>query len=266
MHGLKLALSCAHLFHYGACAVLGNVDYKALHRLAEDAVDLLHQYLRSGNAQLIALTAHIFDKDRKVHLTSAAYSESVCALGLGDTEGNVTEDFLEQSFTELTGGNELALSSCKGAVVYGEGHLNGRLGNFYERQGLVVICCAECIADGDVLDTGYPYDIAHLCLVNICLAQTLDLAYGNDLAVIRLLCFVVIADDNGLIYLDNASFNTADTCSAHIIVIVDRGDEHLHGAVLVALGCGDIVEDSIEKGLQVCACLILAEGAGACTA
>ena len=92
------------------------------------------------------------------------------------------------------------------------------------------------------------------------LPQTLDLAYGNDLAVIRLRCFVVIADDNGLIYLDNASFNTADTCSAHIIVIVDRGDEHLHGAVLVALGCGDIVEDSIEKGLQVCACLILAEG------
>ena len=41
----------------------------------------------------------------------------------------------------------------------------------------------------------------------------------------------------------------ANADAAHVVVVVDGGDEHLHGRILLALGRGHVLEDGLEQGL-----------------
>ena len=100
-HLRKLALARTQLFHYRAYATLGNVDNKALDRLAELAVYFFIKHAGGGNCQLVALAAHIFDQYRKVHLTSARYAEAVGRVGLGNSQRNVFQQLFEKSVAKL---------------------------------------------------------------------------------------------------------------------------------------------------------------------
>ena len=261
VHIKHFSLTGTDLLHNGTYAVLRNIDNKALHRLKLLAGLLvgLEEHTRSRNSQLIAFTAHILDEDREVHLTSSGNTEGICAVCFSYTERNVTEELTEESLTELTGSHELALLAGKRAVVNGESHLNGRLTYLYEGQRVRGFCSADSITDSDALDTGYPDNIAHFSLLNGNTVQALYLKEGDYLGIVVLFGACVVTDSYLLIYLDIASYDTADADTADVLIVVDRGNEHLERLFLLTLRRLDVVDDSIEKGLEIGACLILAE-------
>ncbi len=83
MHLNELALTRSHFFHYRAYAFLGNVYHKSLHRFEFSSVlARLIENSGSRNGKLIALAAHILDKDRQVHFASACNAERVGGIGL----------------------------------------------------------------------------------------------------------------------------------------------------------------------------------------
>ena len=71
---------------FGCCRYVYN---KALDRLVELALNFSVKHAGGGNAELIALAAHIFYKDRKVHLTSARNAEGIGRISFRNAEGNV---------------------------------------------------------------------------------------------------------------------------------------------------------------------------------
>ena len=77
---------------------------------------------------------------------------------------------------------------------------------------------------------------------------------------------MVIADVRVLIYTDRAALYSADTYSANVIVVVDRGNEELKLAVLISLGCGNIGKYLFKKGNEVCACNVGILGSSTCSA
>ena len=80
-----------------------------------------------------------------MHLTTSCHTEGFGAVGFINVQRNVLESFLEQTVTQVTGGQELALLARKWAVVDREGHLNGRCGNFDKFQRLY--CCLLYTSD-----------------------------------------------------------------------------------------------------------------------
>ena len=64
---------------------------------------------------------------------------------------------------------------------------------------------------------------------------------------------MIVADLDLLILLYYAALDAADGNAADILVIINAGNEHLERAVNVLLGLGDVLEDGVEQGLEVCA-------------
>ena len=64
---------------------------------------------------------------------------------------------------------------------------------------------------------------------------------------------MIVADLDLLILLYYAALDAADGNAADILVIINAGNEHLERAVNVLLGFGDVLEDGVEQGLDVCA-------------
>jgi len=74
---------------------------------------------------------------------------------------------------------------------------------------------------------------------------------------------VVIPYGDCLSHPGGAPLDSADADSTHIFVVVDGGDQHLQGSVLVPLGRLNVVDDGIEQGGQILALLVLAQRGGA---
>ena len=75
-----------------------------------------------------------------------------------------------------------------------------------------------------------------------------------------------VTDGNLLIHLDGAPLNAAHGDTAHIFVVVNGGDQQLQGAVFIARGGIDVVDNGLKQGGQVGAHLIGTVGGGALTA
>ena len=58
-----------------------------------------------------------------------------------------------------------------------------------------------------------------------------------------------VADGDLLIDLDGAPLHTANGDPSYIFIIINRGNQQLHGAVLVALRGIDILDNGLEQGL-----------------
>ena len=104
-----------------------------------NAVNLTVENAGVGAGELIALTAHILDKDREVHLSSARNAEGIGSVTVLNTERNVTKELTIESCAKVTRGNELTLLACEGRVVDREGHLHGRLADLNELEGLTML-------------------------------------------------------------------------------------------------------------------------------
>ena len=201
-----------------------------------------------------------------MHLAAAANAECVGGVGLVDTQGYILEQLAEQTLTQVTGGNKLAFLAGERRVVDHKGHLNGRLGNLNERQSLNVLRVAQGLADGNAFDTGEANDLACLCLLDRLTAQLLDGVQGNQLCVVRLGVAVVVADSNLLADLHRAALDTADADTADVLVVVDRGYQHLGRAFDVNLRRRNVLEDLLEQWSQVLALHVRRHGSSACTA
>ena len=79
----------AELLYYNADVVHRNVKRDTLHRLALLSVDLLVKHTGVGASKLKALAAHGFQKDGKVHFTSARNAELVGGVTVGYTQRNI---------------------------------------------------------------------------------------------------------------------------------------------------------------------------------
>ena len=62
---------------------------------------------------------------------------------------------------------------------------------------------------------------------------------------------MVVADLYLLVLADDAPLNAADGDTAHILVVVDAAHQHLEGGLSVHVGSGDILQNSLEEGLEV---------------
>ena len=62
---------------------------------------------------------------------------------------------------------------------------------------------------------------------------------------------VVVADLDLLVLLDDAALDAADGDAAHVLVVVDGAHKHLEGGVKIHLRLGDVLENGIEKGLEI---------------
>lgn len=96
-----------------------------------------------------------------MQLAAAAHLKGVGAGSLVHPQAYVGLQLLEQTGAQVTAGDVLAFPARKGAVVDGEGHGHGRLGDGNKGQRLYLFRVADRIADGDVLQTAHGYDVAH---------------------------------------------------------------------------------------------------------
>ena len=181
LHINKGTLSRSELFHNRADILLGHVDDNVLDRLALYAVDLLVKHTGIGATKLVALAAHIFDKNGKVHFSSTRYAEGVGGITILDTEGYVTKKLLVKAGTKVTRGNEFTLLSRERRIVYGKGHFHCGLANLDKLEGLYLCGGADGVTDRDILASREADDVANLCLGNGNTLESIELIDGYDL-------------------------------------------------------------------------------------
>ena len=263
VHGHQFALAAAHLLHDRADRILRHVRDHALDRLAGLTVDFTEQRLRRADLELIALTAQVFNQDGQMHLAAAADAERVGRVGFVDTQGNVLEQLAEQALAQVARGDKLAFLARKRRIVDREGHFDRRLGNFNERQCFDMLRVAQGFTDGDVLNAGEADDLARLGFVCGFTLQLFNGVERNDLGVIRLGRTVIVADRDLLANLHRAALDAADADAANILVVVDRGNQHLGRAFGVDLRRRDVLQNLLKQRGQVGALGVRGHGCGA---
>ena len=261
-HGHQVALALANLLNDRAHRVFRHVRHHALHGLALHAVDLLGQHAGRGDGELKALAAHGLDQDGQVHFAAARHVEGVRAL-LGDVQGHVLQQLTLQAVAQVAGGDVFALAAREGAVVDGEGHFDRGIGDLHKGQRLHGQRIADRPADRDVGDAGEGDDLARAGLLDGAAAQTVKGVERHDLALLLDGLVVEVADGDLLVLADRAALDAADADPAHVVVVVQRGHQHLQRRVRVALGGGDIVDDGVKQRNEVLALLVGAVGGDA---
>ena len=156
----------------------------------------------------------------------------------------------------MTGSNKFALFSRKGAVVDREGHLYRRLGDPHKGQRLGAGGIGEGMSDGDVLQTGDGHDVAHSCFLNGNTLESVELEHGGDLAAANLVPVVVVGNTYFLTDFDHTAVHTADADTAYVLVVVQRGDQHLQRSGVIALRRRDVFQNGLEQGLQILALFV----------
>ena len=200
-----------------------------------------------------------------MHLAAARHVEGVGAL-LGDMEGHVLQQLLLQPVPQVPGGDELALLTGKGRIVDRKSHFNGGIGNFHEGQGLHALGGAQGTADGDVRHAAQGHDFAGAGLLNGGLGQAVKGIQGHNFALLLDFGIVIVADGDLLVDLDGAPLHTAHRNPAHILVIIDGGNQQLQRCIRIPLRGGNIVDNGLKQGGQVGAGLIRTVGSGTLTA
>ena len=200
-----------------------------------------------------------------MHLAAAGHVEGIGAL-LGNMEGNVLQKLLLQALPQIPGGDKLAFLTGEGGIVDGKGHLDGGIGDFYKGQRLHQVGVAEGAADGDVCHAGQGHDLTGTGLLHRDLGQTVEGVQGNDLALCLVVGVVVVADGHLLVDLDGAPLDAAYGDAAHILVVVDGGDQQLQRRGFVTGGGIDILDDGFEQRGQILALLVRTVGGGALAA
>ena len=64
---------------------------------------------------------------------------------------------------------------------------------------------------------------------------------------------MLIYDDEILIYLEDTVVDLADTDTSNVFVVVDGADKHLHTCIRITCRGRNVINDSVEQRLHVCA-------------
>ena len=247
MHRDELAPAAAQFFHHGADCRFRHVHDDLLHRLKLLAVFVLVQHLGHGDREFIAFAAHGLDQNGKVHFTATFHKEGIGVFGILHTEGNVLQKFAIQPIAQVAGGDKLAFPAGKRGVVDHKAHLKGGLSYLHKGDGLHLIHRAKGVADGDVLAAAEADDVAHFGAVHVDALQAVDLHKGDDAGLIGGEIPVEGCDHGVLSHLQRSALHPADADPTDVIVVVDGGNKHLEGSVLVPLGRVDIVDDGLKQ-------------------
>ncbi len=174
-HMQELALAVTHTLEHRARRVVGYVNDEPFHGLALYAVDFLEHDARGGNLKLVTFAAHIFNENRKVHFTPAAHTVAVRRTRFFNAQGYVFQKLFEKPVADMAGRDELAFPARKRAVVYGESHLYGRLGDFYEFVRFHAVGVAHGVADVYLFKPRKTNYIARFCRFALRSVKTFNL-------------------------------------------------------------------------------------------
>ena len=188
-----------------------------------------------------------------MHLPPPGDVEAVAVGDLGHPERDVFQRLAHQPVADVPGRYVFPLAAGKRAVVDGERHLHRRGGDLHEGQRLHRIRRADGIADGDVSDAGQGNDVSGRRFRYGHAGQSVELIQAYGLRLLVLPVPVIIAYYDLLILPDRAAFHPTDGDASHVIVVVDGGHQHLQRRLIVRLGFGDILQNGLEQGLEVCA-------------
>ena len=102
IHAEQFSLPGVELLHHSPHIVVGHIDIQVLDRLAKLPVDLLHDDLRRGQRQLVALPAHILHKNGQMHFSPARNNEAVGGVSIPHTQGHIPHQLVVQPFTQMS--------------------------------------------------------------------------------------------------------------------------------------------------------------------
>ncbi len=229
-HAVQHALSLGQLLDHGAGALVRYVNVGDLHGLLLSALLIgLVDNLCLGNRKLEALAAHGLHQHGEMQLAAAGYLETVGRSRLLHTERHIGVQLAEQAVTDVTGGHELALCAGQRGIIDHEIHGNGGLGNLLEGNGCRVLLGADGITYVQILDTGYRYDGAVLGLLHVHSLQAVELIQLCDSDLLPLARVMMVHHQSLLVHADGAVLHLADTDTAHELVVVNGGHQHLCG-------------------------------------
>ena len=186
-----------------------------------------------------------------MQLTTAGNLEAVCGSGLLHAERHVGIQLAEQTVTDVTGGHELTLCTCQRRIIDHEIHGDGGLGNLLEGDGCGVLLGADGITHMQILDTGYGNDGAVLGLLYIHSLQAVKLIELCDSDLLPLARIMMVHHQGLLVHTDGAVLHLADTDTAHELIVVNGGHQHLCGGLRITLRCRDVVQNRIKERLHI---------------
>ena len=163
----------------------------------------------------------------------------------------------------MAAGHVGALGAREGRIVDAEGHGDGRLVDLHEGQRIRHGRVADGVADQQLREAGDRHDVAHAHLLG---GHALQAVVGEQARKARGRgdeAGAVHAADGHHVGLDGAALDATDADAAHVVVVVDGGDQQLQRLVRVALGRGDVLQDAVEQRAQVGARLAPVRGGGA---
>ena len=192
-------------------------------------------------------------------LAAAADAEGIGGVGLLHAEGNVGLKLAHQAGAQVAGGDVSPLTAGKRAVVDGEGHGDGRLGDLDEGQRIDGIRRADGIADHDIFDTRDGDDFAHAGTLNRHALEALEREQAAQAEVLVEIGVEVIAAGRHAVELERAAGDAANTDTADELVVVDGGDEHLRRGIRITLRSGNVLKDGFKQRTQIAARLVRIE-------
>ena len=168
------------LFHDTALVSVFQVDRQILIRLAFFTVDLFVHDARFTDGQFEAFTAHGFQQDGQVQLATTRDTEYVRIRCVFHLQGDVSQQFLGQTITDLATGDELAFSTRQWRTVHHEVHGQGRLIHAQYWQTYRIVFVANRNADTDLIQTGDDDDVPRFRAINRHAIQTLEAQHLVD--------------------------------------------------------------------------------------
>ncbi len=251
-HAVQHTLSLGQLLDHGAGTLIRYVNVGNLHGLLLSALLVgLVNNLGLGNRKFEALTTHGLHQYGKMQLTAAGNLEAICRSGLLHAKRYIGVQLTEQTVTDVTGGHELTLCTGERRIIDHEIHGNGGLRNLLERNGGGILLGADGVTHMKIFNTGYSHDGAVLRLLYIHSLQAVKLIELCDSNLLPLRGIMMVHHQRLLVHTDGTVLYLTDTDTAHELVVVNGGHQHLGGSLRVTLRCRNVVQNCIEERLHI---------------
>ena len=232
-------------------ASLARLDVHLFERLQQLAVLVaVGEHRRARHLELVALAAHVLDQDGQVQLAAPRDVKGVRALGLGHAQGHIVAQLVKQALAQAARRAPAAFQARQRRGVDAKAHAHGGLFDEDHRQRrgdrrdrpASRRWPRRCRPDdhGDLASVHMVHVDALQALVHLQIARAL----GHDRAV--------AGDARQLLArAQRAAGDATDGRRAAVLVIVQRGDQHLQRRVGIDHRRGDIAQDGVEQRLQV---------------
>ena len=117
----------------------------------------------------------------------------------------------------------------------------------------------------DILDAAHGHDVAHGGLLGGYALEAVKGIQAGESKRLGYLLGIIVGFDDGHALREGAAADAANADAAHIIIVIDGGDQHLRRAFQIALGRGDIFQNRVKQRAQVLAGLAQIQRGGAQT-